>query len=119
MIQFYMKNLIPNGKGAWTVHRFAANTEADEKRVRDALEGSGDWGVADQKDWDEWTAALDAVAGVLTGEEWISTNGLGEAQKKMMRAISQGQNPCPPCKLDHASEGLDGESEAPAEEPVA
>lgn len=65
MEEVYLKNLIPNGDGEWTVHRFALNTVEAANALRDLLIGLGDWQEADAEDWNQWTAAVPEIASAL------------------------------------------------------
>lgn len=90
---FYMKNLIPNGEGALTVHRFAKNTEEGAKVLRDTLLAAGDWQDADQADWDNFQSAVPAVASVILNEEWIKIEHLPEEKRKAVRRFVAGETP--------------------------
>lgn len=92
-LKFYMKTLLEKGGGAWLVFEFVANTEADKQKTRDVLLGA-DWHDAELSDWEDFLSARDAVSSILRNEEWVKAEGLGEAQKRMMRAIANGEDPC-------------------------
>lgn len=70
MTEFYMKNLIPNGNGAFWVVRFAKNTEQGANDLRDHLLAAGDWGDATHEEYDNFSSAVPALAGILNGEVW-------------------------------------------------
>ena len=88
-----MKFMLPHGKGAFVVLEFKKNTPEGAKVLRDTLLAAG-WADASQADLDNFNSAMEAVAGVLNNEEWVKLEGLGAAQKKMVRAILAGEDPC-------------------------
>ena len=87
---FYMKNLIEDGRGAFTVHRFVKNTEEGSASLRDILLAAADWSDATLEEWDNYNSAVPAVAGILLNEEWAKIEHLAEDQKKAIRGASQG-----------------------------
>ena len=103
--------MIPHGDGAFTVHRFAPNTEADRRRIHDSLQGQGDWVEATFAEWDEWTAAVEAIAGILNGKEWCPIFLLDESQRKLIRGAINGQ------WMLKAAEELQGDDSTSTSEP--
>lgn len=90
---FFMKNLVPGGKGGWTVHRFAKDSAEGAKTLRDALLAVADWGDATRAEWDDFQAAASAV-GEIAGNiaEWSRIESLSEASKGAIRvAVQEGK----------------------------
>lgn len=89
---FFMKNLIPGGKGGFTVHRFVRNTEEGAKALRDELLAAGDWHDASQMEWDNFQSAAEAV-GEIAGNsaEWARIESLSDESKKAVRSAIQGE----------------------------
>lgn len=89
-MEFFMKNLIPGGKGGFTVHRFVKNTEEGGKALRDALLAAGDWSDASQMEWDNFQSAASAVGEIASNSaEWARIEGLSDASKKVVREAVQ------------------------------
>lgn len=91
MFEFFMKNLIPNGAGAFTIHRFAVNTEEAKAQTRDALLAAGDWADATREEWDNFQSAVPALGSILNGDEWANIQALTEEEKKSVRALVAGE----------------------------
>lgn len=89
---FFMKCLVPGGKGGFTVHRFAKNTDDGEKVLRDALLAAGDWSDASQTEWDNFDSASKAVGEIASNlAEWARIEDLSDASKKAIRtAVQEG-----------------------------
>lgn len=64
MSEIFLKELIPNGEGEFSVHRFAYNTDEAANAARDMLLVAG-WAEANAEDWNLWTAAVPGVAAAI------------------------------------------------------
>lgn len=114
-----MKYLIDGGEGAWLVHRFTCETEADMKRTRDELQSEG-WGEAEPAEWDNFQSAMPAIASILRNEEWIRIEDLEEEERVAVRRFVAGDGPLTPeeTEIEDAgpSEDADESEEESAEE---
>lgn len=88
-MDFFMKVLIPRGEGAFYVHRFVAETEADKENVRNELM-SESWADATQAEYDNFLSAAPAVGGVILGKEYVCIDGLSDEEKREIRAKVHG-----------------------------
>lgn len=89
--KFYMKFLIPKGKGGFYVHEFNAESFADKDRTRDEFMSEG-WADAEPAEYDAFLDAAEAV-GEIAGNsaEWARIEALDEDQKKLIRGAVQGE----------------------------
>jgi hypothetical protein len=65
---FFMKSLLPEGEGAFLVHRFAKDTEEGAASLRDVLLAAGDWSDAEEGEFDAFISCAPAIAEVLRAE---------------------------------------------------
>lgn len=86
---FYMKDLIPNGKGGFYVRKFNGETLQDVQRTRDELLSEG-WADATREEYDNFLSAASAV-GEIAGNsaEWARIESLPDEQKKAVRTWVQ------------------------------
>lgn len=89
---FFMKCLVPGGKGGFTVHRFAKNTDNGAEALRDQLLAAGDWSDASQTEWDNFDSASKAVGEIASNlAEWARIEDLSDESKKAIRtAVQEG-----------------------------
>lgn len=101
---FFMKDLIPNGKGGFYVRRFAGETLQDVQRTRDELMSEG-WADAIAEEYDNFLSASEAV-GEIVGNiaEWARIEGLDDEQKQAIRGAVQGNWKVTKVQTDSAPE---------------
>ena len=88
--KFYMKFLVPGGKGGFYVHEFNAESFADQAATRNELLSEG-WADASQGEWDSFKSAAEAAGEVLKGDvEWARIEDLEADQKELVRGAVQG-----------------------------
>jgi len=88
MFDVFMKELIPNGNGAYSVHKFVKNTEEGAKQLRDTLLACA-WGDATPAEYDNFCSAVPAIAGILNGEVWVKQEAEEPAEEAGEAAPSE------------------------------
>lgn len=71
-----MKTLLPNGSGAFYVHKFSVETEDMKDKLYHALISTGAWSDATEEDYIKFTAKVPKLAVVLLEPEEASDSAL-------------------------------------------